>query len=115
MLQYFRSIRKSAEGDRSMHRFFAARIDENRAELPIEEEAHALRVLRMNAGDECQALIEGSIYSAVIEETAPRVILRLGDMLPSPEPGVKITLYHLPIVQFALKATSSPVVKSTIL
>ncbi len=77
-----------------MHRFFATRTDGNRAELPPEEEAHALRVLRMNAGDECQALIEGSVYSAVIEETAPRVILRLGGMQPSPEPGVEITLYQ---------------------
>lgn len=77
-----------------MHRFFAKRIDENLAELPPEEEAHALRVLRMGAGDPCQALIEGNIYSAVIGETAPKVILRLGDMLPSPEPKVKITLYQ---------------------
>ncbi len=77
-----------------MHRFFARRIDENRAELPPEEEAHALRVLRMGPGDPCQALIEGNLYSAVIGETAPKVILRLGDLLPSPEPGVKITLYQ---------------------
>lgn len=77
-----------------MHRFFAVRIDDSRAELPPEEEAHALRVLRMNAGDPCQALIEGSLYGAVIEETSPQVILRLGAMLPSPEPSVKITLYQ---------------------
>ena len=77
-----------------MHRFFAVRLGENRAELPPEEEAHALRVLRMNAGDECQALIEGNLYGAVIEETSPRVVLRLGKMLPSPEPSVKITLYQ---------------------
>ena len=82
------------EGKAAMHRFFATRVDENRAELSPEEEAHALRVLRMNAGDACQALIEGSLYGAVIEETAPRVILRLGDMLPSPEPKVEITLYQ---------------------
>ena len=77
-----------------MHRFFAARIENDRAELPPEEENHALRVLRMCAGDECQTLIEGRLYSAVIEETAPRLILRLGDMLPSPEPSVEITLYQ---------------------
>ena len=77
-----------------MHRFFAVRIDENRAELPPEEEAHALRVLRMNAGEPCQALIEGGLFGAVIEETSPRVILRLKDMLPSPEPNVKISLYQ---------------------
>ncbi len=77
-----------------MHRFFAAKTDGNRAALPPEEEAHALRVLRMRAGDACQALVEGELYSAVIEETEPRVILRLGDALPSPEPGVEITLYQ---------------------
>ena len=77
-----------------MHRFFAARLDENRAELPPEEEAHALKVLRMGAGDECQALIEGNLYRAAIAETSPRVILRLYDMLPSPEPSVTITLYQ---------------------
>ena len=77
-----------------MHRFFAVRTGADRAELPPEEEAHALRVLRMSAGDECQALIEGSLYGAMIEETVPRVILRLGETLPSPEPGVEITLYQ---------------------
>ena len=77
-----------------MHRFFAARIDDSRAELPPEEEAHALKVLRMGPGDLCQALVEGSLFSAVIEETAPRVILGLGNMLPSPEPKVTITLYQ---------------------
>ncbi len=77
-----------------MHRFFATKLDADRAELPPEEASHALRALRMGAGDPCQALIEGSLYSAVIEETAPRVILRLGDTQPSPEPGVEITLYQ---------------------
>ncbi len=75
-----------------MHRFFAVRIDGNRAELPAGEEAHALRVLRMGPGDPCQALIEGEMFSAVLEETAPRVILRLGETLPSPEPKVEITI-----------------------
>ncbi|MBR3739043.1 MAG: 16S rRNA (uracil(1498)-N(3))-methyltransferase [Clostridia bacterium] len=77
-----------------MHRFFAERIENDRAELPPEEENHALRVLRLNAGDECQALVEGNLYRAVIEETAPQVILRLEDMLPSTEPTVEITLYQ---------------------
>lgn len=77
-----------------MHRFLAVKIENDRAELPLEEEAHALRVLRMSAGDACQALIEGRLYSAVIENTDPRVILQLADMLPSPEPSVEITLYQ---------------------
>jgi 16S rRNA (uracil1498-N3)-methyltransferase len=48
----------------------------------------------MRAGDPCQALIEGEMFSAVLEETAPRVILRLGETLPSPEPKVEITIYQ---------------------
>ncbi len=77
-----------------MHRFFAERTGENTAVLPPEEENHALRVLRMAAGDACQALLEGQVYEAAIEETSPRVTLSLGEMLPSPEPGVKVTLYQ---------------------
>ena len=82
------------EGDGAMHRFFAVRIDGDRAELPAGEEAHALRVLRMGPGDPCQALIEGNLYSAAVEETDPKVILRLGETLPSPEPKVEITIYQ---------------------
>ena len=81
-------------GKTAMHRFFATGIEAGRAELKPDEEAHALRVLRMSVGDACQALIEGSVYSAVIEETHPRVILRLGSAQPSPEPGVSVTLYQ---------------------
>ena len=77
-----------------MHRFFATRLDEDRAVLPPEEAQHALRVLRMNPGDACQALLEGNVYAAEIAETAPEVVLRLGDALPSPEPKVRVTLYQ---------------------
>ena len=77
-----------------MHRFFAVRLDEAHAELPEEEAQHALRVLRMNPGDACQALTGGDIFEAVLEETSPRVILSLGERLPSPEPGVRVTLYQ---------------------
>ena len=77
-----------------MHRFFAERLDEITAVLPPEEENHALRVLRMNVGDECQALLEGVVYAAVIRETAPRVALTLGEMLPVSEASVSVTLYQ---------------------
>ena len=77
-----------------MHRFFAQRTDDSHAVLPPEEAAHALRVLRLNARDTCQALLEGEIYSAEIEETAPEVRLRLVSVLPSPEPRVRVTLYQ---------------------
>jgi len=77
-----------------MHRFFAQRLDEAAALLPPEEENHCLRVLRMGVGESCQALLEGEIYQAIVRETSPRVVLTLGEKLPSPEPGVKVTLYQ---------------------
>ena len=77
-----------------MHRFFAERLDENTAILPPEEAEHALRVLRMKPGDACQALLEGIVFEAEIAETAPLVLLRLGDFLPCPEPSVRVTLYQ---------------------
>ena len=77
-----------------MHRFFATRLDEDRALLPPEEAQHALRVLRMQPGDACQALLEGKVYAAVMLETAPQAVLQLEDELPSPEPSVRVTLYQ---------------------
>lgn len=77
-----------------MHRFFAEHMEENLAVLPPEEAIHALRVLRLAPGDACQALVGGALFDARIEETSPRVLLRLGEELPSPEPGVRVTLYQ---------------------
>jgi len=77
-----------------MHRFYAERMDEDHAALPPEEASHALRVLRMGPGDACQALLEEKLFSAHILETEPRVILALEQELPSPEPGVLVTLYQ---------------------
>ncbi len=77
-----------------MHRFFAERTDEHIAALLPEEEAHALKVLRMQAGNACQALLEGRIFAARIRETVPRVLLTLDEELPSPEPSVHLTLYQ---------------------
>ncbi len=77
-----------------MHRFFARRLDEGRAELFPEEAQHALRVLRMAPGDPCQALMDGQVFEAVLETAEPAAILRLGKALPSPEPSVRVTLYQ---------------------
>ncbi|MBR5111519.1 MAG: 16S rRNA (uracil(1498)-N(3))-methyltransferase [Clostridia bacterium] len=77
-----------------MHRFFSERLDENSAVLLPKEEDHALRVLRLNTGDACQALMDGSVFDAVIRETSPRVVLTLGEALPTPEPSVSVTLYQ---------------------
>lgn len=77
-----------------MHRFFAVRLDEGGALLPPEEAAHALRVLRLKAGDRCQVILEETVFGAEILETAPEVTVRLLDSLPSPEAGVRVTLYQ---------------------
>ena len=77
-----------------MHRFFATRLNENSAVLPPEEEAHALKVLRLQAGDACQALLEDTLFSARIAEVTPRVVLRLEEELPSTEASVRVTLYQ---------------------
>ncbi|MBQ9264609.1 MAG: 16S rRNA (uracil(1498)-N(3))-methyltransferase [Clostridia bacterium] len=77
-----------------MHRFFAKKTEEHRAVLLPEEETHARKVLRMEAGDECQALIEGRIYAAQIAALSPQVTVELKDELPSTEPSVRVTLYQ---------------------
>lgn len=77
-----------------MHRFFASRAGDGQAVLSAEEAAHALRVLRLKEGDCCQAIVDGGLYTAAIAQTAPQVTLTLGDALPSPEPGVEVTLYQ---------------------
>lgn len=77
-----------------MHRFFAERIGDDAAVLCVEEAAHALRVLRLQPGDSCQAILEGRLFEARLERTAPEVTLRLLRELPSPEPSVRVTLYQ---------------------
>lgn len=77
-----------------MHRFFARQTGESAAELLPEEEAHALKVLRMQAGEACQALIDGRIFAARIAETSPRVTVALEEERPSTEPSVRVTLYQ---------------------
>ena len=77
-----------------MHRFFARRTADALAVLDQEEAAHAVKVLRMQKGDACQALLEGMIFDARLESVSPEVVLLLGEELPSPEPTVSVTLYQ---------------------
>ncbi len=77
-----------------MHRFFAHRCGDGEAYLNKEESQHAMRVLRMEKGDHCLAILEESLYDAEIQETGEQVKLRLLDKLPSPEASVRITLYQ---------------------
>lgn len=77
-----------------MHRFFAERTGPDTAVLSKDESTHALRVLRMNEGDACQAILDGEIFAARIREAAEPVTLTLGDRLPTTEAAVRITLYQ---------------------
>lgn len=77
-----------------MHRFFAKPLGADSAVLPADEAAHALKVLRLKAGDACQALLNGALYEARIAVTSPEVTLTLLAQLPSPEPTLQVTLYQ---------------------
>ena len=77
-----------------MHRFFACPLNENTARLLPEEKAHCLKVLRMTAGDECQALVDGRIFAARILSVTDGVLLALENELPSAEARVRVTLYQ---------------------
>ena len=79
-----------------MHRFFADEkgIVNGLAHLESEDAAHALRVLRLRSGDSIQLFSDGEAFSAVIEDTADGVIVRVSDKLKSPEPTLRVTLYQ---------------------
>lgn len=77
-----------------MHRFFAERSGPDTAVLSKEESTHALRVLRMNEGDACQAILEGELYAAQIAQAGETVVLSLMGKLPTTEAAVRITLYQ---------------------
>ncbi len=77
-----------------MHRFFAERTGPDTAVLSKEESAHALRVLRMSAGDACQAILDGELYAAQIQDANEPVTLFLAEKLPTTEAAVRITLYQ---------------------
>lgn len=77
-----------------MHRFFAERSGPDTAVLSKEESAHALRVLRMNEGDACQAILAGELYAAQIAQAGETVVLSLMGKLPTTEAAVRITLYQ---------------------
>lgn len=80
-----------------MHRFYA---DENRlsvgmAHLSPEDARHAIRVLRMSAGDQAELFLNSGRYLGEITEiTGDDVALRLVSELPSTEPKLQVTLYQ---------------------
>ena len=75
-----------------MHRFFAQRLSENQARLLPEEARHALTVLRLEEGDGVQVILEEKVYAARILSAQDGVTAELLSALPSPEPGVRVTL-----------------------
>ena len=77
-----------------MHRFFAERIDSDTARLLPQEARHALTVLRLKPGENIQLILEDQLFHAVLAAVEPEVTAKLGDPLPSPEPGTRVTVYQ---------------------
>ncbi|MBP3655565.1 MAG: 16S rRNA (uracil(1498)-N(3))-methyltransferase [Clostridia bacterium] len=80
-----------------MHRFFAneSGIIDGRARLNTEDSRHALRVLRLECGDEVELVAAPDRYLAVIEEAETDcVVVRITKPLRSTEAGVRVTLYQ---------------------
>ena len=77
-----------------MHRFLAERTGPDTACLNKEESQHLTKVLRMAAGDACQAMLSEGLFAAEVLETGEKAVLLLKEALPSPEAGVRITLYQ---------------------
>ncbi len=80
-----------------MHRFFADEkgIVDGLASLEATDAHHALKVLRMNPGDEAALIHGGQLYRCAIQTmSASEVTARVLETLPSPEPKLKITLYQ---------------------
>jgi len=77
-----------------MHRFFADEkgIQNGLAFLDSADSHHALKVLRMNVGDEAELIANGALYRCRIISDA--VSVQVLEALPSPEPKLKITLYQ---------------------
>lgn len=81
-----------------MHTFYLNQTGDAGATLPLpEEEArHALKVLRLSAGDEICALDGcGHRFAAVLERVeSDGASVHLRQLLPSNEPEVRLTLYQ---------------------
>ncbi len=75
-----------------MHRFFAAR-DGELARLSSEDSEHALRVLRLKAGDMVELVVEDSRFKAEITDTEGNVCCRLLQPLEDTEAHTQVTLF----------------------
>ncbi len=80
-----------------MHRFFAdeSGIQNGLARLNSEDSAHALRVLRLEVGDEIELVCAPERYLAVIkEDNMDGVIVRVTGELRPTEAKTRVTLYQ---------------------
>lgn len=80
-----------------MHRFYAdARgLQGQTAYLGEEDARHAVRVLRMKAGEACELFAEGRRYAGEIASMEDgKVSVRISGELPSTEARLRITLYQ---------------------
>lgn len=80
-----------------MHRFFAdeSGMDHGTARLNAEDSAHALRVLRLEAGDEIELVCADARHLAVIETVDPAgVVVRVTGDLRMTEAKTRVTLYQ---------------------
>ena len=80
-----------------MHRFFAdeSGVQNGFARLYAEDSRHALRVLRLEAGDEIELVSAPDRYLARIEDTEGEcVAVRVVEKLRSTEARTKVTLYQ---------------------
>lgn len=77
-----------------MHRFYAEQSGQD-VFLSPEDTHHALRVLRLRAGDEVEVFLSGERMKAVLDETdGERIRLTGLTSLPSTEARLRITLFQ---------------------
>lgn len=80
-----------------MHRFYVedGSMAGGTARLTPEDARHALRVLRLQPGDACEAFAGGCRYGAVLDAVSgDEVTLRILAEMPSTEPKLRVTLYQ---------------------
>jgi len=79
-----------------MHRFYADEtgVVNGMARLESEDAQHAVRVLRLQPGEEIVLFSQGEAYAAVIDSVDGGVTVRVGDTLKNPEATVRVTLYQ---------------------
>lgn len=80
-----------------MHRFYADErgLEGELAHLCAGDAQHALRVLRMGAGDACELFVAQHRYAAVLMQVDGQdVVVRVTEELPSTEAALRITLYQ---------------------